>query len=409
MLSNNHKDPLLDDLCQLIRIPSRSSAEGGEEGEVQRFVAERMRELGARVRTFEAKDIPEFWTHPLCCGPDRNYEDRPTVIGELGPKGGPALLVMAHSDTVQISNPDEWEVDPFGGVVREDAIWGLGAGDDKWGTATMLTIMRALQDSGGATPKRLIFVSSMDEENGIGNGTLLMHMAGIKADQALYLDGTNMTLTIGHMGGSYLHLRAKTAIAKAAMARHKEIVEAACRDMSSRREPLYDRPFYTENVTREWSVRFVAPEFFKFSAAGRPAFVLAFYTFPEESRSSICAELEKGLSDAMGDDVSLYRISYYEPWFEPSLIPEATPIVRHMAAATREVLGHEPVVTVGSKQDSFVLRNLAGIPTISFGVSRYNCPGGAHTPNERVLISDAWNGCCIAYDAVCRWLPEPVS
>ena len=41
-------------------------------------------------------------------------------------------------DTVQVSRPDEWTVDPFAGERRDGAVWGLGASDDKWGLAVML-------------------------------------------------------------------------------------------------------------------------------------------------------------------------------------------------------------------------------------------------------------------------------
>jgi len=89
-LSETCKQALIDDLCGLVRIPSRSLPEGGEEGQLQELVADRMRRSGARVRTFEADDYPEFLADGLCHGPDRQYTGRPTVVGELGPEDGPA-------------------------------------------------------------------------------------------------------------------------------------------------------------------------------------------------------------------------------------------------------------------------------------------------------------------------------
>ena len=78
-----------------------------------------MRQAGARVRTFEADDMPEFRSHKICHGPNRQYKGRTTVIREVGPVDAPALLVLAHSDTVQINSPDDWTFDPFcGAVVR---------------------------------------------------------------------------------------------------------------------------------------------------------------------------------------------------------------------------------------------------------------------------------------------------
>ena len=45
-------------LCEFIRLPSRSTPEGGEEGRLQRLVAGKMKDLGARVRIFDPTDIP---------------------------------------------------------------------------------------------------------------------------------------------------------------------------------------------------------------------------------------------------------------------------------------------------------------------------------------------------------------
>ena len=131
MLDEKHKEPLIEDLSRFVRIPSRSHARGGEEGPLQRVMAAEMRALGARVRTLDADLVPGFRQHALCCGPDRDYRDRPTVIGELGPEDAPALLVLAHSDTAEIFRPGEWTVDPFGGERRGDRIYGRGASDDK--------------------------------------------------------------------------------------------------------------------------------------------------------------------------------------------------------------------------------------------------------------------------------------
>ena len=137
VLKIKHKKRLIENLCQVVRIPSRSSPSGGEEGELQLLVAKKMKELGARVRIFEADDIPEFLRHPLCCGPERNYRNRPTVIGELGPDDGPALMVLAHSDTVPVNQPEKWTFDPFCGAVRPPLAIGLFL-RQRWGISTTI-------------------------------------------------------------------------------------------------------------------------------------------------------------------------------------------------------------------------------------------------------------------------------
>jgi acetylornithine deacetylase/succinyl-diaminopimelate desuccinylase-like protein len=155
--------------CELVRMPSISDARGGDELLVQRQMAEWFDAAGARVRTFEPRDVPEFFTHPLCYSPSRQYDNRPTVLAEIGPQDAPALLVLAHSDTVPLFEPEKWTVEPFGGEVRDGRIYGLGCSDDKWGLAAMVMIARALQPAASGLKKRVIFASTVDEESGVGN------------------------------------------------------------------------------------------------------------------------------------------------------------------------------------------------------------------------------------------------
>ena len=88
-----------------------------------------MKEAWARVRMFEPHDIPEFLSHPLCYRPNRKYDDRLMVIGEIGPSKGSALLIVAHSDTQPVHYPDRWRLDPFSGKRVDGNIYALsGAG-----------------------------------------------------------------------------------------------------------------------------------------------------------------------------------------------------------------------------------------------------------------------------------------
>ena len=146
-----------------------------------------MREWGGRVRSVLVDDIPAIRKSSLFHGPDRDYEDRPTVVGELGSKDALALLIVAHADTVQLGcagRAEDWTVDPFGAEIRDEYMYGLGGGDDKWGIAVMLTIARALQDAGVPPDRRLILASTIDEEHGVANGMNILLNIGIQAGLA---------------------------------------------------------------------------------------------------------------------------------------------------------------------------------------------------------------------------------
>jgi len=397
-LDEEYKKVFLADLQSLIKVPSLSFPEGGEEGCIQKFIAEKMKKIGVRVRTLEVKDVPGCLHHPLWCGPERNYRDRPTVIGEIGPVNTPALIIMAHSDTVQLFYPEKWNVDPFGGVIKDGRIYGLGAGDDKWGIAAMLTVIRAVLNNEEELKKRLIFISTIDEENGVSNGLLLLTLAGIKGESVFYLDGCESKITIGNPGGSNLYIRPVKDIPSEVFDLHERLLNEECKKESKKRIDLFNIPFFCTSQDIEKS--FV---FYKREDSKGPFFLVAFYMPPGETKESLCRRLEDMICKVLGKDIELYKISYRIPWFEPSITSPDVPFVKYLADSIKEVTQGEPVINIGGKQDSFIFRNYADIPTVSFGVSRI-AEDGFHKPNENIYIDEAWDGCKIVYKTVKKWL-----
>jgi len=401
MLDERHKPQFIATWQQLVRIPSRSSPTGGEEGVIQEMIAGELRRVGARVRIFTADEVPGFRNHPLCHGPQRDYGNRPTVIAEMGPPAAPALLIAAHADTVQLdcTRPaSEWMVDPFGGEIRDGNLFGLGSGDDKWGLATMLTLARTLGDKRSLT-RRVIFASTIDEEHGVGNGMLLLMLAGVQAEMCLYLDGGEGDIAIGLLGGSNLILRPAAPLSAATLDEHAARLEALARQLSAQRVGLFDIPLYRENHVRERSVGFRRAR-----DAGGEFFRLPFYTLPGEARAPFSATLEEAVRGALGADAACYHFSYREPWFEATRVPLDAPVVRLMAAAWRCVVGREAKFNTSSKQDSFILNNYARIPTVGFGAARFTGYGAYHQPDENVSIDFGWQCCQVVHEAMCLWL-----
>jgi acetylornithine deacetylase/succinyl-diaminopimelate desuccinylase-like protein len=250
--------------------------------------------------------------------------------------------------------------------------------------------------------KRIVFASTIDEENGVDNGTLLLHLAGVRADAALYLDGYQMEINIGCLGGSNLYLRPKpgSGVGEPELLRDLRRLAEAAHEMSLRRAPMFDLPMYADNIMRESSVLTSRRD----DAAG-PQLAIHFYTLPDEEPAAFMRELEAVIDGALGPDAAGYTRSYRQPWFEPALIPADTPLIGHVAGAARGVLGREPRIATISKQDSFLLINHAKIPTVAFGVTaRVTGRGAFHHPDEHVTIDELWTGWRIAREAVGRWL-----
>ena len=128
--------------------------------------------------------------------------DHPSVLGRLpGKSGGRSLLIYAHLDTVPTGDPAEWVYPPFSATIAEDKIWGRGAKDCKLGLAAALMATRLLQRAGLELDGDLQIVAPADEEMGGQLGIAQMIEQGmLKADWAIYGEGTPDQITIGHRG-----------------------------------------------------------------------------------------------------------------------------------------------------------------------------------------------------------------
>ncbi|MDX6200648.1 MAG: hypothetical protein QOJ83_148, partial [Frankiales bacterium] len=80
-----------------------------------------------------------------------------------------ALLIHGHLDVVP-AVPSEWSVDPFGGEIVDDMLWGRGAVDMKDMDAMILSVVRNLARTGQKPPRDVVLAFLADEEAGGGKG-----------------------------------------------------------------------------------------------------------------------------------------------------------------------------------------------------------------------------------------------
>jgi acetylornithine deacetylase/succinyl-diaminopimelate desuccinylase-like protein len=87
-----------------------------------------------------------------------------------------AILLLSHMDVVP-ANPQEWQVPPFSGQVKDGTIWGRGAIDDKGPGVVELMAMLAIKRAGILLDRDVVFVATGDEEEGgkIGAGWFVDH------------------------------------------------------------------------------------------------------------------------------------------------------------------------------------------------------------------------------------------
>ena len=75
------------------------------------------------------------------------------------------LLIHGHLDVVP-ANADEWSVDPFGGEVKDDYVWGRGAVDMKDMDAMTLAVLRDWHRNGVQPERDIVLAFVADEEAG---------------------------------------------------------------------------------------------------------------------------------------------------------------------------------------------------------------------------------------------------
>jgi acetylornithine deacetylase/succinyl-diaminopimelate desuccinylase-like protein len=132
----------------------------------------------------------------------------------------PSLLLLSHLDVVA-ANASEWDVDPFGGVVKDGFVWGRGAFDMKSMTAVEVMVMKLLKRHGVKLKGDVILAATADEEKGGETGACWLvrnHPEKVRADYvlneggglAMPIEGKNFyTVQTAEKGILWLKIRAK--------------------------------------------------------------------------------------------------------------------------------------------------------------------------------------------------------
>jgi len=83
----------------------------------------------------------------------------------------PPIILMAHQDVVPVAEEtlDQWKAAPFGGEIKDGAVWGRGALDDKASLVGLMEAADALAAQGFKPRRTLLIVSGHDEET-VGSG-----------------------------------------------------------------------------------------------------------------------------------------------------------------------------------------------------------------------------------------------
>jgi acetylornithine deacetylase len=183
-------------LADLVRFPSTR----GNEHTVQDFMARALRERGLSVDVF-AIDHGAIKRHPGGSRISDKHSSAPIVVGIHRPRkeAGRSLILQGHVDVVPPGPLDMWTTPPFEPVVRDGWMYGRGAGDMKAGVSAAVFALDALRHA-GLQPAATVYLQSVVEEESTGNGALMTHLRGYKADAALIPEPGREMLTRANVG-----------------------------------------------------------------------------------------------------------------------------------------------------------------------------------------------------------------
>jgi len=106
-------------------------------------------------------------------------ETAPNIFITLNPGARPQLLYNGHLDTVPVGDERRWHVDPFGGYVEGNRIYGRGVADMKGGVAAMLMAAKALESEKVPLEGSLVLSFVSDEETGGTRGARYLMEKGL--------------------------------------------------------------------------------------------------------------------------------------------------------------------------------------------------------------------------------------
>lgn len=168
-----------------VEIPDTSTYQIDSSAAAMRLAeAIRFRTVSLVEETEDRAQFVQFHTWLQQRYPTFHAAARREMVGELSllytwegsDPGQPPIILLAHQDVVPVPNDtrQNWQVDPFGGIIRDDAIWGRGAIDDKGSLIALMEAAEFFAAQGRQPTRTIIFAFGHDEELGGDNGAVVM-------------------------------------------------------------------------------------------------------------------------------------------------------------------------------------------------------------------------------------------
>ena len=355
---------LLSTLTDLVRLnsinPDLVSGAAGE-GEIARYIADNLKQLGLEVKIVEAT------------------RGRPSVIATLkGKGGGQSLMLNGHIDTVGVDNMPE----PFSAAIRDGKLYGRGAYDMKGSLAASMAALKALVDAKVELKGEVVLATVADEEYAsIGTAEVIRH---VKVDSAIVTEPTEMEICLAHKGFVWIEVETRGRAAHGSrfdqgvdanlmMGRFLAGLDHLERDLRARDpHPLVGPPSLHAAILRGGTELSMYAASCKLQIERR--------TIPGETEAQVVSELQ-AIIDRLAKTDPTFKATIKTLLVRDSMEVSAdAPIVNALTHAAVDLLVKPPPYVGRPFWMDAALLAAAGIPTVIMGPTG----AGAHAKEEWV-------------------------
>lgn len=321
-----------------------------------------------------------------------------SVVARIG-SGLKILAFDAHIDTVEVGDPDQWDLDPFSGLIKDGLVHGRGTSDQEGGAASMITAGKILKDLGIPEEFTIYFTFTVMEEDCDGMcWKYLIEEEGLRPDYFVSTEPTSCRLYRGHRGRMEMLCTFKgvsshgSAPERGESAAYKAARAALAMERLNEELEPDDDGFLGKGTIVVSRIEVSGPSQCAVPDVGM-LYLDRRLTWGETSETAI-----NQVKEYMGDDVESVTMPRYSKtgyrgteygqdlYFPTWKIPEDHPLVQAGVKANTSLYGKPPVVDKWTfSTNAVAVCGAHNISTIGFG------PGDedqAHSPNEVTRVDD---------------------
>ena len=381
LLEHVPADEIVQIAQQLVRIDSVNPP--GNEEEVARWVADVLESEGIQT---ELQSVEP---------------GRPNLLGIVGSaRDTPGLLLCAHTDTVPFGDRSQWEVEPLGGELKEDRLWGRGATDDMGNLAAMIAALIGIQRSKADLKNPVVLAAVCDEE--VGHKGIHAFLAHDWAKVRMALVGewsSARKIILGYRGAVAMEVvvhgrgahgsRPEYGINAIDKMVEKVLPCSKATPMAFETSELFaqSHPTFNVGVIEGGTKINMVPD--------RCRAFVDIRIMPGQSALEVFEQISNEVRALQEREEGLKVEVLLRGATDPFLTRRDSLLVEHLSASVREVTGAEPsYFGKSSTCDGNIISRELGIPVVVYG------PGNpsTHGPNEYVDVPDLIDAASVLFD-----------